>query len=85
MARTIPTRTAPVGTAYRHTRDFLALPAAERPTAIFATCDILAAGALQAIYQAGMRVPEDISLIGFDDTLAAQSGAGTDHRGAADG
>ena len=42
----------------------------KRPTAIFATCDILAAGALQAIYEAGMRVPEDISLVGFDDTLA---------------
>lgn len=55
---------------YRHTRDFLALPKTQRPTAIFATCDILAAGALQAIYEAGLRVPEDISLIGFDDTLA---------------
>jgi LacI family transcriptional regulator len=55
---------------YRHTREFLRLPEARRPTAIFATCDILAAGALQAIYEAGMRVPEDISLVGFDDTLA---------------
>jgi LacI family transcriptional regulator len=55
---------------YRHTRDFLAMPKSQRPTAIFATCDILAAGALQAIYEAGLRVPEDISLIGFDDTLA---------------
>lgn len=42
----------------------------ERPTAIFATCDILAAGVLQAIYETGLRVPEDISVIGFDDTLA---------------
>lgn len=56
---------------YRHTRDFLALPKSKRPTAIFATCDILAAGALQAIYEAGLRVPDDISLIGFDDTLAS--------------
>lgn len=55
---------------YRHTKAFLSLPKGKRPTAIFATCDILAAGALQAIYQAGMRVPEDISLVGFDDTLA---------------
>lgn len=55
---------------YRITRAFLELPKPKRPTAIFATCDILAAGALQAIYELGMRVPEDVSLIGFDDTLA---------------
>ena len=53
---------------YTHMRALLAL--ADRPTAIFATCDILAAGVLQAIYDAGLRVPHDISVIGFDDTLA---------------
>lgn len=55
---------------YRHTKAFLSLPRASRPTAIFATCDILAASALQAIHEMGLRVPEDISIIGFDDTLA---------------
>ena len=43
----------------------------ERPTAIMASNDILAAGALQAIHEAGLRVPDDLSVIGFDDTLAA--------------
>ncbi len=43
----------------------------DRPTAILASNDILAAGALQAIHEAGLRVPDDISVIGFDDTLAA--------------
>lgn len=42
------------------------------PTAVFATCDILAAGALQAIHDARLRVPDDISIIGFDDTYAAR-------------
>lgn len=39
-------------------------------TAVLAACDILAAGALQAIYKHNLRVPEDISMVGFDDTYA---------------
>lgn len=35
-------------------------------TAIFCMADIMAMGALRAIYDSGKRVPEDISLIGFD-------------------
>jgi LacI family transcriptional regulator len=53
---------------YRHMRALLALP--HRPTAVFAACDILAAGALRAIYEARLRVPDDISVLGFDDTMA---------------
>ena len=56
------------GEGYRHMRRLLELDG--RPTAVFATCDILAAGALQAVYEARLRVPEDISVVGFDDTLA---------------
>ena len=52
----------------RHAEALMAL--ANPPTAIFATCDILAAGVLRALYRAGKRVPEDISVVGFDDTLA---------------
>jgi LacI family transcriptional regulator len=43
----------------------------ERPTAIAATCDLLALGALKAIKERGLRVPEDLALIGFDDIQAA--------------
>ena len=38
-----------------------------RPTAVLATNDLMAVGALQAAHEAGIRVPEDISLVGFDD------------------
>jgi LacI family transcriptional regulator len=41
------------------------LPA--RPTAVFAASDIMAIGALRAIREAGLRVPGDIALVGFDD------------------
>jgi len=37
------------------------------PTAVFAANDRMAIGAIQAIYEAGLRVPEDISVIGLDD------------------
>ena len=39
----------------------------ERPTAVFAASDWLAVGGLSAIKEMGLRVPEDISLAGFDD------------------
>lgn len=37
------------------------------PDGLFASNDMVAAGAMQAIYEAGLRVPEDISVVGFDD------------------
>ena len=40
------------------------------PTAVFAGADTLASGALQYLYQVGARVPEDLSLLGYDNTLA---------------
>ena len=50
-------------------RTLLALP--ERPTAVFVASDSMAAGALAAIREAGLRVPEDIAVVGFDDSPIA--------------
>jgi DNA-binding LacI/PurR family transcriptional regulator len=45
--------------------NILALP--YRPTAIVAGNDLIAIGAMSAIHEAGLKVPEDISVVGFDD------------------
>ncbi|RJL31767.1 LacI family DNA-binding transcriptional regulator [Bailinhaonella thermotolerans] len=37
------------------------------PTCVFAVADVMAIGALTAFREAGLRVPEDVSLAGFDD------------------
>ncbi len=41
-------------------------------TAIFASNDLMAIGAMQAIREAGQRVPEDVAVVGFDDIPAAR-------------
>jgi DNA-binding LacI/PurR family transcriptional regulator len=46
-------------------RSLLKLP--RRPTAVIASNDLTAIGALGVIHEMGLRVPEDISLVGFDD------------------
>jgi LacI family transcriptional regulator len=43
-----------------------------RPDAIFATNDAMAVGALLALRDAGVRVPEDVALAGFDDVPMAR-------------
>lgn len=48
------------------TRALLSLP--QRPTAIFASNDEMAVGALMAAREFGLDVPGDISIVGFDDT-----------------
>ncbi|WP_406309140.1 LacI family DNA-binding transcriptional regulator [Streptomyces sp. NBC_00623] len=39
----------------------------DRPTAVFCANDLLALGVLQALYAAGVKVPEDVSIVGYDD------------------
>lgn len=44
----------------------------ERPTALLALNDIIAAGVLQELLASGLRIPEDMSLMSFDDTFITQ-------------
>lgn len=56
--------------AHRLAAELLALP--DRPTAIFAASDTQAMGVLEAARDAGLRVPEDLSVIGYDDIEIAE-------------
>ena len=51
-------------------KTLMALP--EPPTAIFTYYDLLAVGALRAASDMGIRVPEDVSIMGYDDILLAK-------------
>jgi DNA-binding LacI/PurR family transcriptional regulator len=50
---------------YRHTKKLLGL--SSRPTAIFACNDLMAMGALAALEEKGIRVPEEVAVVGYDD------------------
>ena len=54
---------------YKATRDLLV--AGEQFTALFAFNDIGAMGAIRALHEFGLRVPEDVSVLGFDDIESA--------------
>jgi LacI family transcriptional regulator len=53
----------------------LALPRRRRPDAIFGANDLIALGALQALTLAGVRVCDDIAIMGYDDIDFAASAA----------
>lgn len=44
----------------------------DRPTGVFVASDIQAAGAIQAMNDAGLRIPEDVAIVGFDDIEMAE-------------
>ncbi len=46
-----------------------------RPTAVFCANDLLALGMLQAVFAAGLRVPEDLAIVGYDDIEFAAAAA----------
>jgi DNA-binding LacI/PurR family transcriptional regulator len=51
---------------------YLLLNREERPTAVFAYCDIQAIGVIEAARDLGLRVPQDLSVIGYDGIEAAE-------------
>ena len=59
------------GGGYRGMKALLALP--RRPSAVFVANNLMTLGAFRALHEAGIRVPDDLALIGFDDMPWATS------------
>lgn len=57
--------------SYRETCELMRLPADQKPTALFAGNDLSAHGAIEAVADSGMQVPDDVAVVGYDDTWYA--------------
>ena len=53
----------------------LGLPSTRRPTAAFCANDLLALGLLQQVVASGLRVPDDLAIVGYDDIYFAGAAA----------
>lgn len=58
------------GGGFSAMQQLLALP--QRPQAVFVGNDAMAVGAYQALYQAGLQIPQDMALVGYDDIELAR-------------
>jgi DNA-binding LacI/PurR family transcriptional regulator len=72
----IPVGSGPDGTIESGYRAAVGLlDRAERPTAIICLSDVLAFGVMRAAAERGIRVPQDLSIVGYDDVAEAASAA----------
>lgn len=53
------------------------LDSGQRPDAVFAYNDLIAIGAMRVLFERGLRVPEDVAVVGFDDITEGRFGAVT--------
>ncbi len=71
----IPTTALDLGSGSSAARAIVEMEPSERPTAVFAANDLLAIGLLQGLVLEGLRVPEDIAIVGYDDIAFAAAAA----------
>lgn len=56
-----------IASGYKAMKKLLGL--SKIPTAVFCSNDDMAVGAMRAVFESGLRIPEDISIIGFDNSI----------------
>lgn len=66
-AELVPPGGYDANSGYERTKYLFSLPINQRPTALCCGNDNIAIGALRALHEIGIRVPEDVSVTGFDD------------------
>ncbi|MFI6789650.1 LacI family DNA-binding transcriptional regulator [Nonomuraea sp. NPDC050383] len=71
----IPLPDLTVGTGRTAGREIAARPPGDRPTAVFCGNDLVALGVLQELTQYGLRVPDDVAILGYDDIDFAAAAA----------
>jgi LacI family transcriptional regulator len=64
-----------IGAGRAAAADVAALPDGPRPTAVVCANDLLALGVLQGLIAAGLRVPDDLAIVGYDDIEFAAAAA----------
>ncbi len=57
---------------YRAMKQLLDLPVNKRPRAVVAVNDPAAFGAMKAILEAGLKIPQDVAIVGFSDDIRAE-------------
>jgi LacI family transcriptional regulator len=72
---TISTPHLDVESGVRTAEEIVLMSSNERPTAVFAANDLLAIGLLQGFVTAGLRVPDDMAIVGYDDIAFAAAAA----------
>ncbi|HJV13783.1 MAG TPA: LacI family DNA-binding transcriptional regulator [Propionibacteriaceae bacterium] len=72
---TLSTTLLDVDSGVRAAEELVLMPSNERPTAVFAANDLLAIGLLQGFVTAGLRVPDEMAIVGYDDIAFAAAAA----------
>ncbi|MFY1632166.1 LacI family DNA-binding transcriptional regulator [Solwaraspora sp. WMMB335] len=73
--RVATTTSLTVAAGRRAADDVLALPVGQRPTAVLCANDLIALGVLQQLTERGLRVPDDVAIVGYDDIEFAGAAA----------
>ncbi len=71
----LPTGSLSINAGRKAAAELAAIPAQSRPTAVFCANDLLALGVLQEVIAQGLRVPDDVAIVGYDDIEFAAAAA----------